>query len=162
MLGANVLLGYRRLGNVRVGGGNSFARNLDQASQQQQVAVAGRSQIGQRLMRLIAGDALGDEENASYGNNNLDNNLGGDQQQQQNTPDASSRSSSAADSDSTISVSSRSVPMTRTNAYGSPKSYISRLLFGQPVEMQRNSLASVQTGFNKKAEPKSNLFMHFG
>lgn len=40
-----------------------------------------------------------------------------------------------------------------------PKAYISSLLFGRPTSVLVPSLA---VNFNKKAEPKENVFMHFG
>lgn len=156
----NFLFGYERF--------RDGERSNNALSRQQQEALA-RSQISQRLMKLIASN-LDDDGNESGS--------GSEQQQQQqpqqqqtssnsnNIPSgatSSQRGSSQPSGDSSvINVSSRSVPMARSTAYSSPKTYISRLMFGQPMEIQQSVLSPVQPSYNKKAEPKSNLFMHFG
>lgn len=143
----NTLFGYERL--------RDGERSNSALSQQQQAALA-RSQISQRLMKLIASNL--DEDSNESG-------ASGEQTNSNNIPTgsiSSQRGSQSSGDSSAINVSSRSVPMTRSTAYSSPKTYISRLMFGQPMEIQQSVLSPVQPSFNKKAEPKSNLFMHFG
>lgn len=103
-----------------------------------------------KLMKLIQNNEA-DENSAAIGFNingeraqSSENGQDDNGQQQQQQP--------------AISVSTRSMQSSRPNNLNSPKAYISSLLYGR----QGSSSMPNYTGFNKKAEPKENFFMHFG
>lgn len=108
-----------------------------------------------KFMRLMTNDKTDGLIESNKQDNEGANQANADSQQQQQQQ----QQQQSGEEQPAINVSSRSI---RGNTLTIPKAFISTLMGHgrQGAGMSQGSMGSF--GFNKKAEPKNNLFMHFG